>query len=135
MIRVPTDEAMRVVWGGDAAAGNQHAIQSDQRWAYDLMIEPYLTGSATLADYGCYGVPVVAPIGGKVVQTVSNEPDAKAGSISGKVTAPSGNHVVIEAADGGWFPMRSFSARPYASRLSLFGPRLSLIVATTISST
>ena len=92
---------MRVIWGGDAAAGNQHAITSDQRWAYDLMIEPYLTGSATLADYGCYGVPVVAPIGGTVVQAISDEPDAKPGSISGNVTAPSGNHVVIEVADGG----------------------------------
>ena len=101
LIRVPTDEAMRVAWGGDAAAGNQHAITSNQRWAYDLMIEPYLTGSATLADYGCYGVPVVAPIGGKVVQTVSDEPDANPGSISGNVTAPSGNHVIIEVADGG----------------------------------
>jgi hypothetical protein len=33
------------------------------------------------------------------------------------------------------FPTRNFSAKPYASRLSLFGPRLSGIPATTISST
>ena len=68
---------MRVAWGGDDIGRNYHASTSDQRWAYDLMVEPYLTGSATLADYGCYGVPVVAPISGGVVQTASDEPEAR----------------------------------------------------------
>ena len=100
-IRVPTDEAMRVAWSGDAAAGNHHAITSDQRWAYDLVVEPYFTGSTKLTDYGCYDVAVVAPIAGEIVQTASAEPDAEPGAISGNVTAPYGNHVVIAPAGGG----------------------------------
>ena len=100
VIRVPTAEPMRVAWGGDAPEGNYHAIIADQRWAYDLVIEPYFTGSTTLTDYGCYGVPVVAPIAGEVVQSASDEPDAQPGAMSNNVTAPYGNHVVIDVGGG-----------------------------------
>ena len=101
-IRVPTDEPMKVVWGGDAAAGNQHAITSDQRWAYDLVIEPYFTRSTKLEDYGCYGVPVVAPIFGRIIESLDNEPEAKPATAPNNRTAPLGNHVVIEPEAGGY---------------------------------
>lgn len=101
-IRVPTDEPMKVAWGGDSAAGNQHAITSDQRWAYDLMIEPYFTLSADLQDYGCYGVPVVAPVAGRIVQSANSEPEAQPATAPNNPTAPLGNHVVIEPEAGGY---------------------------------
>ena len=34
----------------------------DQRWAYDLLVEPAAHGSTDLEDYGCYGTAVVAPV-------------------------------------------------------------------------
>ena len=54
-----------------------------------------------LAEYGCYGVPVVAPTTGQVVQAAGDQPDELSGTISKKVTAPMGNHVVIETPDRG----------------------------------
>ena len=100
-IRVPTDRVMRVAWGGDSAATNQHAITSDQRWAYDLVIEPYFTGGTALGDYGCYGVDVVAPVSGLIVQSAGDQPDEVPGEVSSNFKAPLGNHVVVRPDQGG----------------------------------
>ncbi len=53
-VRLPADVPLRVAWGGDSIETNYHAAAPDQRWAYDLFVEPYLTGSSNLEDYGCY---------------------------------------------------------------------------------
>jgi hypothetical protein len=97
-IRLPADAPMRVIWGGDSLARNQHAIVPDQRWAYDFLIEPYLSGSSNLEDYGCYGVPVVAPIAGTVSAANDTEPDMQPGKLSNNTQAPEGNRVVIRMA-------------------------------------
>ncbi|MBC7877095.1 MAG: peptidoglycan DD-metalloendopeptidase family protein [Anaerolineales bacterium] len=94
-IRLPADGPIRVVWGGDSLKTNYHAISPDQRWAYDLLIEPYFSGTPNLEDYGCYGVPVVAPINGTVVSAHDGEPDEVPGVVSNNFTAPTGNHVMI----------------------------------------
>src|SRR5688572_1462984 len=52
-VRVPTDRRMRVYWGGPELARNHHALYPDQRWAYDLVIEPAGVGTPNLGDYGC----------------------------------------------------------------------------------
>jgi hypothetical protein len=93
--RLPSNLPLRVVWGGDSIKTNYHAVAPDQRWAYDLVIEPYFSGSSTLEDYGCYGTPVVAPIGGRVVSAHDGEPDEIPGVVSNNFEAPTGNHVVI----------------------------------------
>jgi hypothetical protein len=79
---------------------NYHAITPDQRWAYDLLVEPYLSGSSELADYGCYGVPVLAPASGHVTRAHDGEPDQVPGQVSNNFTAPLGNHVIIELPTG-----------------------------------
>jgi hypothetical protein len=89
-----------VVWGGNSIETNYHAAVPDQRWAYDLLVEPYLTGSSDLEDYGCYGVPVVAPTSGLVVNAHDGEPDETPGVTSNNVIAPTGNHVVIQLETG-----------------------------------
>jgi hypothetical protein len=91
---------LRVAWGGDGIETNYHAAVPDQRWAYDLLVEPYLVGSAKLEDYGCYGVPVVAPASGRVVNAHDGEPDEVPGISSNNVTAPTGNHVAIQLDTG-----------------------------------
>lgn len=94
-VRLPSNLPLRVVWGGDSIKTNYHAAAPDQRWAYDLVIEPYFSGSSKLEDYGCYGTPVVAPIGGRVVSAHDGEPDEIPGIVSNNFEAPTGNHVVI----------------------------------------
>ena len=99
-VRLPADVPLRVVWGGDSIETNYHAAVPDQRWAYDLLVEPYLTGSSNLEDYGCYGIPVVAPVSGLVTNAHDGEPDEVPAITSNNVIAPTGNHVVIQLETG-----------------------------------
>jgi hypothetical protein len=99
-VRLPANIPLRVVWGGDTIETNYHAAVPDQRWAYDLLVEPYLVGSSNLEDYGCYGVEVVAPAGGLVVGARDGEPDETPGIGSNNVTAPTGNYVAIQLETG-----------------------------------
>ncbi len=99
-VRLPLDGAVRVGWGGDDLAHNYHAQMPDQRWAYDLLVEPAAIGSARLQDYGCYGKPVVAPVAGEVWVAHDGEPEQVPGTLVPNYRAPLGNHVVIRLADG-----------------------------------
>ncbi|MCG2787737.1 MAG: peptidoglycan DD-metalloendopeptidase family protein [Anaerolineae bacterium] len=99
-IRLPADVPLQVIWGGDDIEKNYHAITPDQRWAYDLLVAPYLSGSPNLDDYGCYGVPVVAPVSGYVVSAHDGEPDMAPGIVSNNFEAPTGNHVMIRMETG-----------------------------------
>jgi hypothetical protein len=94
-VRLPADVPLKVAWGGDTLETNYHAISPDQRWAYDLLVEPYMTGSNQVEDYGCYGVPVLAPASGLVTTAHDGEPDEVPGVVSNNYVAPTGNHVVI----------------------------------------
>lgn len=95
-VRLPADVPLQVIWGGDQLEVNQHAVVPDQRWAYDFLVEPYFSGSPSLSDYGCYGVPVVAPASGMVTTAHDGEPDMVPGASSNNYTAPEGNYVVIQ---------------------------------------
>jgi hypothetical protein len=97
-VRVPADRAMRVYWGGDELDENYHALYPDQRYAYDLVIEPAGVGTPNLEDYGCYGTPVLAPAAGQVVVLKDKEPEATPGELS-PTENYAGNHLWIELAD------------------------------------
>ena len=101
-VRLPTDAPMRVLWGGDDLAHNRHAMMPDQRWAYDLVVEPALTSSERLEDYGCWVTPVVAPISGTVHLAHDGEIDQVLGRPSNELRAPLGNHVAIALPSGGF---------------------------------
>ncbi len=94
-VRLPSDAPLLVAWGGDKASGNAHAVTPDQRWAYDLVVEPYFHARTELTDYGCYGALVVAPADGVVAAAHDGEPDAVPGVVSNNFTAPAGNYVAI----------------------------------------
>lgn len=98
-VRLPTDVPMRVAWGGDDLAHNYHAAYPDQRWAYDLVVEPAMHGSRRLEEYGCFGVPVVAPAAGVVHVAHDGEPDHAPGLPSGDPKAL-GNHVALALPSG-----------------------------------
>ena len=74
-VRLPANVPLKTAWGGDTADVNYHVTIPGARWAYDFVVEPYLTGSPKLTDYGCYGVPVVAPAAGIVTLAHDGEPD------------------------------------------------------------
>jgi hypothetical protein len=69
-------------------------------WAYDLLVEPYLVGSETLEDYGCFGIPVLAPAAGTVSSAHDGEPDVVPGRNSMNYEKPHGNHVAIRLPTG-----------------------------------
>ena len=99
-VRLPADVPLQVSWGGDSVAVNYHAAYPDQRWAFDLVVEPSMLGSAKLEDYGCWGVEVVAPAAGEVALAQDGLPDEVPGRISNNVMAPTGNHVVLKLMTG-----------------------------------
>jgi hypothetical protein len=102
-VRLPANVPLKVGWGGDTKQVNYHVVVPDQRWAYDFLVEPYLSGSTDLADYGCYGVPVVAPAAGIVSSAHDGEPDMLPGQASNNYTAPTGNYLVIQLNETGTY--------------------------------
>lgn len=102
-VRIPLDGPVKVGWGGHRIETNYHAASPDQRWAYDLLVAPYLTGSPRLADYGCYGRPVRAPAEGVVAIAHDGEPDATPGRLSKNKEAPFGNYVALRLDSTGTF--------------------------------
>ena len=99
-VRLPSDEVLRVAWGGDRLETNYHAFTPDQRWAYDFLVEPAGHGSTDLADYGCYGTPVVAPVSARVHHASDGAPDHAPGTPSADVANATGNSVVLELETG-----------------------------------
>ncbi|MCE1253979.1 MAG: M23 family metallopeptidase [Anaerolineae bacterium] len=99
-IHSPLKTTARVAWGGDGLAVNYHAASPQQRWAYDLVVEPAFHGSAHLKDYGCYGLPVVAPLDAEVIAIHDGEADQVPGKLSNVNEAPEGNYVALKAAQG-----------------------------------
>ena len=92
-VRLPAAERLRVAWGGDSVATNQHAAMPDQRWAYDLVVEPAFVGSKRLEDYGCWSKPVLAPVAARVHRAVDGQADLTPGEV--RLDEPLGNHVVL----------------------------------------
>ncbi|MXY67060.1 MAG: peptidoglycan DD-metalloendopeptidase family protein [Acidobacteriia bacterium] len=99
-VRLPSNEELLVGWGGDSLDTNYHAAYPDQRWAYDLLVEPAAHGGRDLADYGCYGTPVVAPAAATVAMAVDGLPDHMPGKASMDIKHPAGNSVALELHTG-----------------------------------
>lgn len=99
-VRLPLTAPVRVLWGGDALARNQHAMLPDQRWAYDLGVEPVMVGSKRLEDYGCWGAEVVAPAAGRVHLVHDGAVDLEPGVPHGQLLSPLGNHVALALPSG-----------------------------------
>lgn len=104
-VRIPLDGPVRVAWGGDKIDGNYHITAPDQRWAYDLVVAPYFTGSKKLGDYGCFGKPVLAPQTGKIVFVHDGEPDQIPPVVSGSAKVPEGNHILLSTSQSGNYLM------------------------------
>jgi hypothetical protein len=108
-VRAPMDTTMRVLWGGNDREHNYHVTLPSNRWAYDLGVDPvpdeFGVPAPSLQEYGCWGLPIVAPVSGRVVSVRDSVPDAAPGTrwklsrdnrgnyIS--IRIPGGTHVVL----------------------------------------
>lgn len=98
----PLTENAVIGWGGDSIENNlPHAMWASERWAYDLVMEPYDTGSANLEDYGIWDKEVISPVAGTVVAVYDDESDIPPNTEE-FITAE-GNHVYIQIEETGTY--------------------------------
>ena len=104
LIRPPMDGPIVVGWGGEKVSQNYHAAFPEQRWAYDLVVEPTFPDSTNNEDFGCFGKPVYAPTAGEVIMATRDAPDEAPGAINPDLDGhPCGNAVVLKAAETGTY--------------------------------
>lgn len=93
-VKWPFAEETVVVWGGNTNENNLiHVTWPSERWAYDLVMEPYDTGSKNNEDYGMWNKEVYSPVSGVVIAAYDGEKDIDPGSED--FILLEGNHVYI----------------------------------------
>jgi hypothetical protein len=101
-VKIPLHTAMIVGWGGDSVEDNApHAVWPSERWAYDLVMEPYNTGSSHAEDYGIWNQEVYAPLDAVVIAAYDEEADITPGSED--VLSMEGNYVYLKVAGTGTY--------------------------------
>lgn len=96
--RLPFEGEWYTTAGGPHLERNYHAVASWSRWAYDFTVRKdgsrHSGDGESLEDYYCFGRPVLAPVGGKVIRLEGSLKDAPPGEHD--ETSTLGNHLVIE---------------------------------------
>ena len=91
----PLAEETFVAWGGDRIESNlPHAAWGSERWAYDLVMEPYNTGDSKLQSYGIWDKELLSPVAGTVIAVKDQEEDIPPNTEDFK--SLEGNYVYIE---------------------------------------
>ncbi|QTD43400.1 M23 family metallopeptidase [Sporosarcina sp. Te-1] len=94
-VKCPFAEETVVAWGGDTIENNLiHVTWPSERWAYDLVMEPYDTGSKNNEDYGIWNKEVYSPVSGSVIAAYDGEKDIEPGTE--EFISLEGNHVYIK---------------------------------------
>lgn len=102
IIAWPFAEEAVIGWGGDSVEDNlPHAIWPSERWAYDIVMEPYGTGSRNPEDYGVWNREVLSPAAGTVIAAYQDEADLTPGEENFQTMA--GNHVYLRLDDSGTY--------------------------------
>jgi murein DD-endopeptidase MepM/ murein hydrolase activator NlpD len=101
-LRLPFRGEWTVAWGGREIAQNDHARFRDQRFALDLLMtregRTHEGDGTNLADYFCYGQPVLAPAAGTVAWLQDSLPDNRPGRADRQ--HPAGNCVMLDLGHG-----------------------------------
>ena len=101
-LRLPFDDEVFVFWGGRTLEQNYHAIDANQRFAYDLVMmkdgASHAGDGSRNEDYLCFGKPVLAPGDGTVVEVIDGVHDNVPGQMNPEQVT--GNHVVIDHGNG-----------------------------------
>lgn len=93
-VKWPFAKQTIVGWGGNSTDNNSpHVVWSSERWAYDLVMEPYNIGSTNLADYGVWNQEVLSPVAGTVIAAYDDESDITPGT--DEFLSMEGNHVYL----------------------------------------
>jgi hypothetical protein len=91
-----------VVWGGRDELHNYHTYYAPNAYAYDFLVwQDGATCAAPCADnedYYIFGLPILAPADGVVVEAQNDRPDMTPGEMDPSL--PEGNHVTLEVAEG-----------------------------------
>ncbi|MBX7101468.1 MAG: M23 family metallopeptidase [Myxococcaceae bacterium] len=97
-LRLPFEGPLHVLWGGRTWEDNHHASVADQRYALDLVLwkgpNTFAGDGKELAQYFCFGRPVVSPADGTVVVLKAGYGDNVPGQVNPLEIF--GNHVVID---------------------------------------
>lgn len=111
-LSVPFAGAATVAWGGRAPATNYHVTSPPERWGYDLLVtldgSSYRGSGESVDDYHAYGLPVFAPVDGRVVAAHDGEPDASPGQP--EPAREGGNRIVLEVAPRQFLFLAHFKA-------------------------
>jgi murein DD-endopeptidase MepM/ murein hydrolase activator NlpD len=101
-LSLPVRGEWTVVWGGRTVKQNYHAFTRDQRFAMDiLMVRDGRTHSGDgklLAQYYCYGQPVLAPAAGTIAWEQDSLPDNPPGQMD--PAHATGNSVILDHGNG-----------------------------------
>jgi len=101
-LRLPFRGEWTVFWGGRTLEKNYHAFTRDQRFALDVVIvkegKTHRGDGTGLADYFCYGRPVLAPAAGTVVWAQDSLPDQVPGQMD--PAHATGNSLVLDHGNG-----------------------------------
>ncbi|WP_335490206.1 M23 family metallopeptidase [Bacillus sp. JJ1773] len=101
-VKWPFAEETVVVWGGDTVQNNLiHVTWPSERWGYDLVMEPYDTGSKNNEEYGIWNKEVYSPVSGVVIAAYDGEKDIDPGSED--FILLEGNHVYIKIDETGTY--------------------------------
>lgn len=101
-VAFPLDRDTVVGWGGDKMEENlPHAMWASEKWAYDLVMEPYSVGTPELSDYGIYDQSVFSPVEGTVVAAKDSEKDIPAETED--FIFSEGNHVYLKVKKTGTY--------------------------------
>lgn len=103
-VRWPFHEEAIVAWGGDSMEDNlPHAMWGSERWAYDLLMEPYDTNNPDLENYGIWDKEVVSPTDGTVVAAYDEDADIPPNQE--EFESLEGNYVYIKIKETGTYLM------------------------------
>ncbi|WP_197032657.1 M23 family metallopeptidase [Clostridium sp. KNHs205] len=90
----PFKEEAVIGFGGNREEDNlPHAVWASERWAYDIVMKPYTTGSKDPDSYGIWDKEVYSPVSGVVVEAYDEEEDILANTE--EFISSEGNHVYI----------------------------------------
>ena len=104
LVRSPFTERVLTGWGGDSLETNYHVVVPVERWAYDIIKLPASVGSPNLNDYGIYGLEIVSPVSGTVVQMRNDLPDHPPGDFPVKFRDMKGNFIYLKLDQSGDLP-------------------------------
>ena len=76
-----------------------HAIWPSERYAFDILAEPYDTGDKNLDAYGIYGRGVSSPVDGEIIEAHDGEEDIEPNSE--EFSSSLGNYIFIKVKDTG----------------------------------